>query len=326
MTETQASAIGSAPVKKLFLLLCLALLSYTALGGVARAESRGLLLSPSALPAASQRALQDAIASMRRERPEPFAALARLAAEAPALQARARGRAAQFTPLLRALGPDALLPMLELLAFSAREDKSLDDGSGVALRVGLLEAVGHLRDARALPVLTGILAQHAGEHDIARAAAFALGALGSEEAAQQLIALSRLPGNQGGRAGMGSCRRAVVADELARALARESRPELRRQLIDALGEVGNAWAFRTPAVTVSAAEQARIRSSAAQALVQAFVHDRGSLRDAADNALMVVDAPETARLIAQERVRSTDPALRAALDALTARLARNPTR
>ena len=58
MTETQASAIGSAPVKKLFLLLCLALLSYPALVGVARAESRGLLLSPSALPAASQRALR----------------------------------------------------------------------------------------------------------------------------------------------------------------------------------------------------------------------------------------------------------------------------
>jgi hypothetical protein len=159
-----------------------------------------------------------------------------------------------------------------------------------------------------------------------RAAAFALGALGTDQATQRLLALARSPHGDAVRAGMGSCRRAPVAEELAHALAREQRPVVRRALIDSLAEVGNAWAFRTRAVAVSADEQARIRSRAARALLEAFVHDRGSLRDAADNALMVVDAADTPALIASLRARSDDGELRAALDRLAARLSRNPTR
>ncbi len=65
--------------------------------------------------------------------------------------------------------------------------------------------------------------------------------------------------------------------------------------------------------------------TAAAALVAAFLRSQGSLRDAASNALMVVDAPETPALIDAAQA-SASLEQRTALAALRARFANNPTR
>jgi hypothetical protein len=311
-----------------FALLLCSLLAQAALGASAHAQPRGLVLAPRALPSLREQELRREIRALAQKKPAVFAAVHELEREVPRLYAARRGRLAPLGPAFKALGPDALLPMLSLLSFDAHESEALSRGAALSLRVGLLEAVGQLRDARALPVLLAVV-QHddASEPEVTRAAVSALGAYGSDDVVAQLLALSRSrDGRQDAvRAGLGNCRRSAIAHELASSLSGETRAAAQRALIDSLGAVGNAWAWKTPQVREHAAEEAEVRRTAASALVQAYVRGQGSLRDAASNALMVVDAPETAALIATARQHASREQ-QAALDALSARFARNPTR
>ena len=246
---------------------------------------------------------------------------------ADSLDAKKRGGAvAPLGRTFKQFGPEALLPMLDALSNPNAPGGPVTPGGQLSLRVGLLEAVGVLRDARALPVLEAILVASNEPFPVTRAAAEAYGLMQTDAVAARLIGLAR-GGDAHARAvreGLASCRRVVVAQALGAAVSTVTDVREQVELARALGVVGNAWAWKTPDV-VTRAEESEVRLVAARALVAAFVRWSAEARQAASNALMVVDARETPALIAAAMAGAT-PEQRAALEGLQARFNRNPTR
>jgi HEAT repeat protein len=272
--------------------------------------------------------LKAEVEAARQATPRAFAAVDALFAQLPALDARKRGGLLPVGPMLKPLGADGVMPLLEELAFVDRAGAAADlpPGATLAWRVGVLEALGAQRDPRARAVLESAVQQPGAPFEVTRAAAEALGRLGDDAAARFLVHHSRTgPHAQAVLSGMGACRRAAVALRLAEAAAASESPEQAHRLVRALGEVGNSWAWQTPAVRAFAAEESRVREVAAAALVAAFVRFDGEVRQEASNALLVVDAPQTPALVAKARQKA-DPETSAALNALVERLATNPLR
>lgn len=309
-------------MKRIILSTCVAVA--VLLGGAA--DARGRVVAPEKLPDSSRVQLAAEIARARAKTPEAFTQLARALEAVPTLDARKRGRLAPVSPMLKRLGPDALWPMLERLAFDAK-DAPAEASAQLALDVGLIEAVGYLRDPRSAPVWRAVLEGPETRPEVMRAAAGALARLDSDDAASALVAYARADGlrRDAALAMMGHCRRLVVARALADALKQPGRDVAgTKAILRSLGDVGNAWAWKTPAVKARAEEDA-VRRTAAEALLAAYLAHEGELRNAAANALLVVDAPATPSLLRQAREAASD-ADRRALDDLAGRLENNPTR
>jgi hypothetical protein len=301
----------------------------------ASAAAPGLAVEASELPAKVRTSLKGDIDKARVETPDLFRQVQDIANRAAELDAGARRPGVPLTMHFKLLGPRALMPMLELLAFDGRAPNDLTPTARAALRVGLVEAVGIIRDARAVPVLSRIALRDR-DVDMTRASADALGRIGTNDAYDALLAaLASADGNavtstgsservHALLAGVGSSRRVDAATLLAKRLDRESsHPDAvtAKAIAKALGTAGNAWAWKTLA---NRADEATVREIAARALVKAYVAYPGEARTAAMNALLVVDDPHTDALVAAARSgASVDEA--AALDALSSRLAKNPT-
>lgn len=276
----------------------------------------GIVLQKAKLPAQVQADLSLQIARARAKEPSAFVAVREAVARATAVDEKARGRKAPVGRYLAGLGPSALMPMIEIAAFDAPATVVTPK-----LRRDLVEGIGLLRDARALPVLDAIVDGETDE-DLVRTAAEAMGRIGTDDAAARLLA--SLASSRGTKrtallSGMSECRRLSIVTAIAGDLSQRPDEASARVLAKALGNAGNAWAWKTLA---SRTEETAVRAAAARALVAAFVAYSGEARDAASNALMVVDAPETPALIAAART----PSNAAALDALAARFANNPAR
>lgn len=290
-----------------------------------QARAAGVVLDAhSALAPKAARALDAAIARARVRRPGAFRKIAGLPALAARLERHRRGRAIVLSPYLKALGRPALFPMLEMLAVDAPPRGPLSKRAWRDLRASVIEAVGMLRDPRAEPVLTATL-EHNSEPAIVRAAAVALGRLGDDASAARLVQLATTAGPKQDAviSGLGECRRLVAARALAK-LSSASSGSRELTVIRQLGNVGNSWAWQTPAVSKSGEGDA-VRAVAARALVQAFVQNTGQLRTKATTEILLVDHPSTPGLIAAAR-RGASPALRAALDELAQRFAHDPVR
>lgn len=282
------------------------------------AATPGMILDSNHLPAQAATDLRLQIDKQRALDPASFRSVHDLAARAPALDARARNHRAPIALYLQSIGPSAVLPIVDMLAFSRPSDVPL------GVRRDMVEALGFLRDARAMPVLGAILERETDPH-LVRTTAAAVGRMESDEAVQRL--LSALASSQGDRAtailaGMGTCHREAIARALASRLASRPDAATARATIVSLGRTGNAWAWQTLA---QRGEEAATRAAAAKALVAAFVAYDGDTRQEASDALMVVDDPSTPSLIADAQ-RSAAPALAKDLDALAQRFARNPAR
>lgn len=298
------------------------------LGSLAGSASaaEGVLLAPGRLPDKARAALIAEIASAKTAAPSAFAAVAGLRARLPELDANKRGRLAPITPELKALGPDGLFPMLAELAVDAPARGDLTESAWAAWRISLLEAVGMLRDPRSAAVLHAVLEGAETDHAIVKAAAEALGKLGTDAAAVKLIAMAKAPGpkQRAVLAGMGECRRTRVAHALAAALGARPDAETARLILRSLGNVGSAWAWKTPVVAASGEKDAT-RKAAAKALVEAFVAYEGEARQMASDAIIVVDEASTPALIAAARARAPQ-GVQGELDKLAARFARSPLR
>lgn len=238
---------------------------------------------------------------------------------------RARGRKAPVAHHLARLGSKALFPMLELVAF---ETSPLSPNEAAADRASvqrdLVEAIGLLKDARALPVLVAVLAKESDFKTI-RTAAEAIGRLDSDEAASTLVsALGKASGERATAilAGMGACHRAVISRTLAGRLTARPDETTARHLVKSLGHVGNAWAWKTLS---ERGDELAARETAAKALVTAYVQYTGEVREGAAKALLVVDDPHTVALIEGAR-RGASRELALELDELARRVASNPTR
>jgi HEAT repeat protein len=287
---------------------------------------RGVVIAPERLPTNVRLQLASEIEEARNAQPAAFSAVATIQNRMPELEAHKRGRYANVGPLLKTIGPSALLPMLELIAFDGPTRGDLSESAWTAFRSGLLEAVGVLRDPRAGPVLRAVLEGNEREFHVLRSAAEALGYLGDDSSAAKLVEIARTrgPKQEAVLAGMGSCRRLSVAEALASELATHPAAGSAEYVVKSLGEVGNAWAWKTPGASAKSEERA-VRETAARALVAAFVSYGEPVRQAASNALMVVDDPSTPTLI-QAAQQGASPDVAAALTALGARFQRNPTR
>jgi HEAT repeat protein len=298
-----------------------------AFGLVAEARADGVAISPSALSSSARNTLQREVTKARSADASAFSTLAQVRGDLPDLDANKRGRLASITPMLRAMGKRALLPMLEELALNAQPRGALTSTAWRAWRIALLEAVGSLRDKRSGPVLVAVLESSENDFLVLRAAAQALGQLSTDGAAQKLIDMS---GNFSGvrrraaLAGLGHCRREVSAEHLAQVLSATTSHRDAEILARALGDVGSAWAWETPAVKKNGAEENGTRSRAAESLIEGFLaFDDAELRELFTKAILVVDWQGTKALIAAARKGQSSSA-RAALDELERRFDDSP--
>ncbi len=284
----------------------------------------GIVTSAERLPEKARAALSIEIETAKRERPRSFQAVGQLRQDLPMLDTQKRGRFAAIAPMLKPLGKEALLPMLEELAFRGKPQGTLTDSAWIAWRAGVIEAVGMLRDPRAEPVLVAILDGAETEYHVVHAAAAALGRLGTDAAVSKLVAMAKVAGvkQKAVFAGMGECRRTSIATALSSAAALATDAELARVIAHSLGDVGSAWAWQTPVIAASG-EEAPTRAIAAKALVDMFIVHEDSVRKMVSNALLVVDDSSTPGLIEAAK-KGASPELAAKLDALTQRFARNP--
>ncbi|MDB4930910.1 MAG: hypothetical protein JWM10_3394, partial [Myxococcaceae bacterium] len=133
------------------------LLAILALSLLPSLASASPLLDPRAVPDEVARPLGALVRSDRARRPEAYRRVADLEGLRPQFYRRTRAGRPSVAVELRAMGPAALLPMLDALALSGYPS-ALSADESAALRLGLLETVGNLGDARALPLLRGVFA------------------------------------------------------------------------------------------------------------------------------------------------------------------------
>jgi len=305
-----------------------ALLGIALLAAAAPARAAGLAIDGAELAAPARAALSADIGRARAASPDAFREVTEVVASAAALDAASRRPGTPLTLHFKPLGARALLPMLDLLAFSSSSvPTGLPTSARSALRVGLIEAVGLLRDARAVPVLARVVLTET-DPETTQAAAEALGRIGTNDALVALdLALASHPSDERDRAllpGLGAFRRLDATERLTRrARAAALSPATARVIAKALGVAGNAWAWKTLPLPARAPELA-VRDAAAAALLDLFLHHTGEARQSASNALLVVAAPSTsARLAILRRTASTDTL--PAMDELAVRLSKNPT-
>lgn len=304
-------------------------LSLALLGMSSNASAAGAGLDASALAPATQNELRTEIEKARATVPELFKAVADIAAQAKELDANARTQGIPLTLHFKPLGNRALYPMLEALVFDSHAPADLPPSAAAALRLGLIESVGSIRDPRAIPVLAKLLELGRDDQTV-RVSAQGLARIGTDESlgiltAAALKAKTTDAGNARERAilsGMHDARRESAARFLAKRLQQNPDNETARIIAKSLGGVGNSWAWKTLS---DQREASATRSIAASTLVDAYVRFGPEFREQATKAILVIDEASTPSLIAVARKgASTD--LAAALDELERRFAANPIR
>lgn len=303
-----------------------ALLGVLVTAGTVQAEplgARGIAIEAKALAPRVSSDLRTQIVKARAADAKSFREVRALVVRAPELHARGRGGRVPLSLVLSKMGKGALLPMLDVLVFDAPSE--LSEEHRPTVRRDVVEAVGLLRDPRALPVLSALLERDDGP-SMTRTVAEAVARLDSAEAAALLVAsFERATGERqvAIARGMGMCHKETVAAALADKLAARPSTPLAMGAILGLGHVGNAWAWKTLA---DRSEEASTRARAAKALVTAFVASSDEdVREAATKALLLVDAPSTPELIRDARSGAATTTLEA-LDRLSRRFANNPAR
>jgi len=285
------------------------------------------MLTPQQLPPKPRAELLAAIKRAKADDAQAFVLVRSLRSQLISLDRHKRGRMASVTPVLKAMRQRALMPMLELLAVDSLGGRNMSASAWRAWQINLLEAVGSLRDRRSAAVLEAIATTVSGDPLVIQSAAAALGKIGTDRAAKTLIKLSHSGGQRGLAvlAGMGYCRRLAVVNRLAGALAAARDRHHAMVIARALGDVGSAWAWKTPVVAASGEGQA-VRARAAAALVNGYVaFGFSSVRTRITQAVLVVDDATTSSLI-QRAKAGTSGTLRKALETLEQRVANSPLR
>jgi hypothetical protein len=244
------------------------------------------------VPDEVSRPLATAVRADRARHPEVYRRVADLEGLRPEFYRRTRVGRPSVAIELRAMGPEALLPMLDALALSGYpRDLSADERA--ALRLGLLETVGNLGDARALPLLRGVFATTTEAPEL-RAAARGLARVCQDADRRALMAATgerRDPRRRGpwalrpprGLAWMVAQLESTVAPSHAAALAPASRSRRRAGPGRALARAG-----RTPP------------SRAARALIRRW-RELPAQRDALGVAALSMGGPEVLAAVREAR-------------------------
>ncbi len=287
----------------------------------AAALGQGLMARCSEVPASTRGKLQKAIDGYRVSHPEAFEAVRNVKGHRPEVYRKRRNPVPSVVRELRRIGRPALLPMLEALAFQAPERGSLKDAEWRALKLGMLHAVGVLRDKRSAAVLR-VAFKNANHPKLQRAAAEAMGRLCDKQSYKMLAKQAVGSGSKRLAAirGLGQCRQLKSAKLLAELLDDSTHSATTVAIGESLGFVGSSWAWRAMGPKAKAKGLA-VRKVAAEALVPAFIDHKGKARKAIKVGLTMVEYPHMATLVAQHRHRA-DSVTAKALDRLVARIQR----
>ncbi|MBN2381343.1 hypothetical protein JXQ70_00535 [bacterium] len=293
--------------------------------GVAAFQS-GALIALSALTPSEQDALLLAIKQARTDEPDAFAAVKQVRDNLAELDAVKRGRLAVITPLLKSIGEKALYPLLEHIAVSDPGPTGLTTTAWLAWQLGLLEAVGMLRDGRTAPVLRAVIQSEQHELEVFETAVAAYAKLATDRVVQDLLELSSCPEPKRASvlAGMGFCRRLDIARHLATTL--QENPDQNTALIvaRALGRIGSALAWQTEIIALSG-QEGPVRTMAARSLVEAYLRFSPEVQKMIIRSLLMIDHPDTLDYI-QELRMTTNPDRYQELDQLIERFQKSPLR
>lgn len=295
--------------------------------GAARADVP--FASTASLDAGARARLQTSITAAHAREPATFDAVRAIVARADELDQHKQGRLYPMTPLLRGVTHGhaaSSMALLEPLVAPQRFTMPSSEPARIALRAGLIEAAGDLKDPAAAPVFRAIVTSSTEFYEV-RAAAEALGKLALDADVATLSQLATTPGAKQDAvvSGLGACRRASAARALEAVVAQHPTGMAAKHLLRSLSAMGSAWGLATPNAA-PAAEISAIRDTTARAALAMFVAaTEPDVRTDASNALVVIDAPDAPQWIADAK-RTASPELATALDALAARLAKNPTR
>jgi hypothetical protein len=296
----------------------------TMFGGAARAD--GMAIKAAAIPEAARKALAQDIAAAKTTAPQVFAAVRNVQGVHREVYKHYRRPAPEPERELRALGPAALLPMIEALAFDAPPRDELTDAEWTALTVGMVQSVGLLRDARSGPVLRAVF-DAATHPQVQRAAAKAMGRLCTDAELAVLVKQSSTNTVESKRIsaieGLGECKRIESAKHLSSLLAAKPDDATAEVIAAALGAVGSSWAWKAMGPQAEPTGIA-VREVAATALVGGFArHAAPRLRF--EKSLQLVEWAQTPNLITKARA-TADATTREALDGLAQRFARKMSR
>ncbi len=285
----------------------------------------GISVGPSALPNEARAKLENDIAAAKAAQPKLFAAVKNVKGHRPEHYGKNRNPFPTAARELRGLGPAALLPMLEALAFQAPDRGKLTDAEWDALAIGMLEAVGVIKDARSGAVVGAIFEASALRPGVRLAAARAAGRLGGDAELALLTshAKSGDPLELQAIHGLGEMMRLDAAKHVAQILGSTKDAQVAEAAAIALGTLGSSWAWKSlgPKAQATGLE---VRKVCANALAPRAVRGKTALRTAASEALLMVDHPETLDLLrAQRSVSGTDARV---VDGLVARVERKRQR
>lgn len=286
------------------------------------AAADGIAAKTARIPAEQRSALAAQIESARKADPAAFEAVANVKMHRPEVYKHFRNPIpTAVSRELRGLGASALMPMLEALAFDAPERGNLTDAEWDALAAGMLEAVGHLRDARSAPVALAVFESDGLRPSVLAAAGRALGRLGGDA---ELAMLTKHTGAGDARRmaaieGLGQMRRIESAKHLATMLEGSTDEATSAAISDALGKLGSSWAWKAMGPG-AAARGLAAREVCARALVGGLVRNKGAARNAARDGLIMVEHPSTGGMLQSARGVAAPDAVEA-IDALVPRLA-----
>lgn len=292
----------------------------------ASAHADGLLTKPSALPAAERATLERAIAADKAAFPAHFAAVAGVQGHLPAGYAQRQNPIPEVSRELEALGRDALLPMLSAIAFDAPAATGNNDAERQALAVGLVRAVGRLRDARSAPVLRAVMESAPSDGLVARYAAEGLGLLCDKVGAASLTAHTGASDSLRLAAihGLGECRTLESAKHLASLVQPGLDDTTARALGVALGRLASPGAWRSLGPSAAKTGQA-VRAVVADALFAGYVANTGDARLHFHKGILIATPDDVAERIERARV-GADSERNELLDRLSRQLGRRQRR
>ncbi len=283
-------------------ILCSAVLGAALLLSTGNARADGIVMAPSALAPEARVKLEQQIQAAKAANPAVFEAVKNLKGHRFEYYKNNRNPYPTVARELRALGPAALMPMLEALAVNQPERGSLTNAEWDALALGMLDTVGMIRDSRARPVLLAAFEAQGLRPKVLSAAGRALGRLGGDAELALLVkhAKDGDPLAPYAVGGLGWMRRVESAKHLAALLGSTKDAKLAAAAAEALGTVGSSWAWRALGKQ-RAAEGLEVRKICAEALAPSFVRSKGDVRTRSAESLLMLEHPATVDLLRAAR-------------------------
>jgi hypothetical protein len=275
-------------MKKLFVTAALAATTLLSLN----ASADGLVANPSDIAQSQRAKLQQEIATAKVQNPAVFEQIRNISGHKPETYKRFRNPIPLVGRELRRFGPAGLMPMLEALAFDMWERGDATDAEWLAVKVGMLEAVSVLHDARSQSVVEAAFA-NAKHAKVMSTAAEAVGALCMVNKAEVKVLQKALSTSKRSAAivGLGNCRTVEAAQILATELDSAKTEAEADHIARALGTVSSSWAWRAMG-TKSQVEGLNTRRIASEALVRSFVRFRTAGREGARVGITMAQHPD----------------------------------